>query len=234
MNEGITFNGEGPLMTGTWYNPSNGDSFTVADAFFQDNQYIVKTTDGRMLDYNFIQHYIKSDKPIAMPKNEPTTKLPPEVQSIIANQNDDILPEDQLLIQGQAKPIGNLYNNPATITNTHIIDKALSKKTIPELTSIIVWKDFPKKELDMLMDVLDIDKNEILDWYINKIDINVIKNSIKESLIDWFDKKLNGNEKEPIVEELFNEKETIKEPKTTNVTRSKSTRSKKKGTNGSR
>ena len=57
MINNISFNGEGPVMSGTWYNPKTGDSFTVEDSYFQDNQYLVKTTDGRMLDYNFIQNY---------------------------------------------------------------------------------------------------------------------------------------------------------------------------------
>ena len=48
--DAMIFSGETPMMSGTWYNPQTGDSFTVADAFFQDNQYLVKTIDGRILD----------------------------------------------------------------------------------------------------------------------------------------------------------------------------------------
>lgn len=209
MQNGVTFNGEGPLMSGTWYNPSNGDSFTVADSFFQDNQYIVKTTDGRMLDYNFIQHYIKSDKPIEVPKKENSQQLPAEIQSMI---EDDILPEDQHLIMGNPKPIGNLYsqNNQQDSTNNQIINKALNKKTAPKLAVSIEWKDFPKKELDMLIEVLDINKDEILDWYLNKIDINTIKSSIKESLINWLNKNLCEVVIEPEIKPIVNEKKTSK------------------------
>ena len=100
----LIFNGEGPVMDGTWYNPANGDSFTVMDSYFQDNQYIVKTTDGRMLDYNFIQNYVKSDKPIPK-QNKPTTltkqELPAEVASLLADDtNNDILADDLQLING--------------------------------------------------------------------------------------------------------------------------------------
>ena len=31
MNNGIMFGTGGPMMTGTWYNPATGDSFTVRD-----------------------------------------------------------------------------------------------------------------------------------------------------------------------------------------------------------
>ena len=58
-------NGDGgPFMSGTWYNPNTGDSFTVRDTFFEDNNLIVMTTDGRRLNYDIVSRYIKSDKPI--------------------------------------------------------------------------------------------------------------------------------------------------------------------------
>ena len=53
--QGINFNMEGPIMDGTWYNPNTGDSFTVRDSFFEDNQFMVSTMDGRVLNYNQIQ-----------------------------------------------------------------------------------------------------------------------------------------------------------------------------------
>ena len=193
MNNGLIFNGEGPTMSGTWYNPSNGDSFTVADSFFQDNQYIVKTTDGRMLDYNFIQHYIKSDKPIQkQEKQQSATNLPKEVSDIIA---DDMLGEDKQILIGN---LGNLNNQPVIQTpqNQHIIEKALSKRPIPFLNFNIEWMQFPRKELDMLTDVMEINEEEVLDWYVSKIDLNTIKNSIKDSLRKYIDDKFNNKSSE--------------------------------------
>ena len=38
MNNGVMFNTEGPIMTGSWYNPNTGDSFVVRDSFFENNQ----------------------------------------------------------------------------------------------------------------------------------------------------------------------------------------------------
>lgn len=198
---GLTFNGEGPMMSGTWYNPNTGDSFTVADSFFQDNQYLVKTTDGRMLDYNFIQHYVKSDKPIPkMTQPKKQESLPAEVANLIAPQ-EDMLDDDLDLISGkklgnlgvyQPLPVGVTYDNP----NKMIIDKALSKRPIPIVMSTIEWMQFPRKELDMLMDVMDVDRNEILEWYMSKLDLNAIKESIKCSLNEYFNSKF-----EPIKED---------------------------------
>lgn len=194
---GLIFNGEGPMMDGTWYNPTTGDSFTVADSFFQDNQYMVKTLDGRLLDYNFIQHYVKSDKPIPkQTQSKPTTEsLPAEVTNLIAD--DTMLADDLALIQGQPTPapsLGNLYKNEDP--EKQIIEKALSKRTTPIVISNIDWIDYPKKEIDMLVDIMEIDKSKIIEWYINKLDLTTIKESIKESIINYIYKKA-----EPIVED---------------------------------
>ena len=65
-NDNLMFTGDTPLMSGHWHNYKTGDSFTVADSFFQDNQYLIKTTDGRMLDASRIGDYIQT--PTAIPK----------------------------------------------------------------------------------------------------------------------------------------------------------------------
>ena len=185
MINGLIFNGEGPMMDGTWYNPNNGESFTVADTFFQDNQYMVKTTDGRLLDYNFIQNYVKSDKPI--PKIEKpqskTNELPQEVTNLI--NDDGILEDDLALINGQQKPqsLGNLYKNDNP--ELAIIEKALSKKSKPYVYANILWGDFPKKEIEALTDIMDINIDSVIDWYINKLDIKEIKQAVKESMV-WY------------------------------------------------
>lgn len=193
---GLIFNGEGPMMDGTWYNPNTGDSFTVADAFFQDNQYMVKTSDGRLLDYNFIQHYVKSDKPIPkQTQSKPTTQsLPAEVTNLIAD--DSMLSDDLALIQGKPSvtSLGNLYQPEDP--EKQIIEKALTKRTIPNIISNIDWVDYPKKEIDMLVDIMEIDKSKIIDWYINKLDLNAIKVSVKEAIVNYME-----NKPEPVVED---------------------------------
>ena len=106
LRNGLTFGMEGPNMEGTWYNPQTGDSFTVRNSFFEDNQYIVQTTDGRILGYNQIQNYIKSDNPTEIQESsfkKQTTELPPEVADLVSDDYNDEVAE--LLA---AKPLGNL------------------------------------------------------------------------------------------------------------------------------
>lgn len=192
--DAMIFSGETPVMSGTWYNPETGDSFTVADTFFQDDQYLVKTTDGRMLDYNIIQNYIKSDTPIPKPSEKPTKEsLPKEVSDILDNnsgQNEDILPDDLELIRPRS--LGNLndtHTKPQPVAQTGspfdmIIERALSKKSQPLLSTVVNWEDFPKKEIELLINVLDIDVNDVIKWYISQIDLSKIENIIANELTE--------------------------------------------------
>lgn len=228
--DAMIFSGETPVMSGTWYNPETGDSFTVADTFFQDNQYLVKTTDGRMLDYNIIQNYIKSDTPIPKVSEKPAKEsLPKEVNDILDNnsgQNEDILPDDLELIRPRS--LGNLndiHTKPQPVAQTGnpfdmIIERALSKKSQPLLSTVVNWEDFPKKEIELLINVLDIDVNDIIKWYISQIDLSKIENilanelteTIKYNLSAQIDKKNSTDSK--LIDTLL-EPATV--PKTKNV-----------------
>lgn len=193
--QGVTFNAEGPMMDGTWYNPSTGDSFTVRDSFFEDNQYVVSTTDGRILNYNQIQYYVKSDKPLDMQLDQQkNTKHPAEVMDLIEPINEtsfDLLPEDQSLIGCNLRDSGdrriNLNNNYTnfnqnTLSNAPIIGKALSKIDLPEVDLKLKWKQSPDKEILLLMDVMDISLDEIVEWYMNKFDMDEIRRCVQHEV----------------------------------------------------
>ena len=214
MNTGLTFGSEGPMMEGTWYNTRTGDSFTVRDSFFEDNQFVITTTDGRYLKYEQIQDYIKSDKPIEMKKSEPKHDvLPAEVADLLEGENYDdmIMADDLAMIQGKAPAtLGNLkdsmttnpypYNpNPAMQvvssepinTNYDIISKALTKRTLPDFQIGIDWFGCPVKEMEMLMDLMDVQESEIVDWYLSQVDIETTTAMIKEVIKDYLAKQLH-------------------------------------------
>ena len=193
MQNGLTFNTEGPIMSGTWYNPSNGDSFTVRDSFFEDNQFMVSTTDGRLLNYNQIQYYVKSDKPIDIQK--PTQKkeeIPAEVANLIEpiGENDfELLPEDQSLIGGNLRDsnerrinLDNQFNRNDVLPNAPIIGKALSKIELPKIDLKLKWNQSPDKEISLLIDVMDINLDEIVEWYMNKFNMDEIRQCVQREV----------------------------------------------------
>ena len=211
---GMMFGGEGPVMQGTWYNPTTGDAFTVRDSFFEDNQYVVTTTDGRYLKYNQIQNYVQTDMKLEdlkkrkaenQVKDEP---LPAEVASLIEeiDPNDPYLgmmsPDDLMI--GNAKPIsfGNLADSrqmndyfqttyttgsimqtpsPATM-NEAIIEKALKNAPKPEIKVDIFWDIYPEKQIEMLKDVMDISEDEIVNWYLDNIDMVEVVDALKTAI----------------------------------------------------
>ena len=212
MNAGLTFGSEGPMMEGTWYNTRTGDSFTVRDSFFEDNQFVVTTMDGRYLKYEQIQDYIKSDKPIEMEKPKPKQEaLPAEVADLLEGENYDdmIMADDLAMIQGQAPiTLGNLKDsmttnphpyNPTQVvassepinTNYDIISKALTKRTLPDFQIGIDWLACPVKEMNMLIDLMDVQESEIVDWYLSQVDIETTTAMIKEVIRDYLMKQLH-------------------------------------------
>lgn len=201
MNNGVVFNSEGPMMSGTWYNPNTGDSFTVLDNFFENNQFMVTTTDGRMLTYDQIQYYIQSDKPIDKPKPSPLSDVPASITSMLEDNSGQILSDDMSLINSNLNTIGTpevgkLYVDPewsnpsVSFSNNHpIIEKALSKTVLPEINIQLKWAKYPEREIEMLTDIMDVQMSEIVDWYINKFGVNEIKKLMENSIKSYFNIK---------------------------------------------
>jgi hypothetical protein len=196
LNNGLTFGIEGPNMTGTWYNPKTGDTFVVRNTFFQDNNYIIQTEDGRVLDYNQVQNYIQqADGNFTPPPRTSTSNqsnnLPSEVLDLLDNEtsgttniNDFMLNDDLQIINNtsQSKPVGNIFNKSQEVGNNYIIEKALGKLPKPNINIDIKYEKFPHREISTLIDIMDIDINEIAEWYINNINIDDIYNSVNEGV----------------------------------------------------
>jgi len=204
FGNGIFLDNNVPMLEGTWYNPQTGDHFTVRDCFIEDNGIKVMTTDGRMLDYNIIQRYVKSDKPIPKmeepkpPKKTPTPKknlveglaqqpktetidslLTPEDQVLLGYTSPDLL-EDPL-----AKPIvpQQIATPKVELKNADIIAKGLKKAEAPKIDVKLLWKNFPEKELDALTTIMDIPEEDIVNWMVSEyFKFDDLKAAIKEYL----------------------------------------------------
>lgn len=202
MMPGISFNLDGPIMTGTWYNPKTGDKFTVRDTYFEDNNYMVITTDGRRMDYNMIQNYVKSDSPI--PKMEQPKAAPQPVKigdiqetssSIIPQDlsgDEFILEDDMLLLQTKTAPQKEFVSSvpmtpnplmiPAVSENYKIIEKAFSKVKAPKFDIVVKWTDFPKQEIEMLSSIMDVPMDEIKAFIFEKYINDTYKEKMKDKL----------------------------------------------------
>lgn len=201
FSDGLQFGMEGPNMTGTWINPNTGHKFTVRDSFFENNEFKVLTTEGQLLDYNMLQHYVQCNdnngKPIAptddiinMSKQE--DEIPQEVM--------DMIEEDVQLIKNpstKTRGLGNI-NTPRvgpvdTLSEEErmknedrvMINRVLRRSDSPEIVTSIAWPNIPVKQLDTLINMLGVDVEDVVEHYINKVDIDAVATSVKEKMAEF-------------------------------------------------
>lgn len=225
MNNNITFGIDGPMMSGKWYNPKTGDSFTVRETFFEDNELIVQAMDGRVFKFDSIQDYIQSNGNEEFKQPDPKQKqlnneLPSEILDMIEDTSyiDELItpmPYNQPQSFISQQPMNNPLDGLVKSTNTTIIERALNNKKDPKITCDIKWKDMPLNEINTLIDMLGIEKEEIVEWYVNKLDINSIIERVKDDLKEYIKKSLTSQNKQETIEI----QEVIK-PKTAKKTKS--------------
>ena len=203
--DGMPISNEGGLlMQGTWFNRTTGDSFTVADMYFEDNNPRVKTTDGRVLDYNIVQNYIQVDPADLkmlkqQAKEEQQVKKQPRISlgNLKASEDttDDytnIMSEDPLFQRMPASVQStNPYYTEKKSPNAAMIDKALKHQSIPEMTPSFEWNNFPKKQLDALIDVMEVPTDEIVDYVYAEM-MGVMGDELKKQVKDYIISKINS------------------------------------------
>lgn len=211
--------GDGPILNGHWYNPKTGDSFTVRDTFFEDNNLICMTTDGRRLDYNMLQQYVQSDKPFPKQNQPVKPNIPDSILSEVLPVNTADKPlnnnagpltgmdtslmteEDIALITGQSPKVqANFVNPTKTIAPVQkdedviLIERLLKRASKPSVACYVKWGNFPEKQFEML-DMMGVDAEKIVEYFLQSIDLQALREEVKmgieKYIYDYF-----GNEKE--------------------------------------
>lgn len=189
----------------TWYNPKTGDSFKVRSNFFENNEMILQAYDGRSFNLKNMNDYVQYTGKTPPSKPEPKPEpIPDEVLNLINNESSDqesyMLPEDEVLInksgQVSTPSIPLTTSVPKTPSNTDIISRALSKSDLPKSSISLDWKKFPKREIEMLRDVMDIPVEEISNYYINIMaeDIQSLVSDLQDQISSYIEQSLK---KEP-------------------------------------
>lgn len=244
QSNGIAFGGDGPVMSGTWINPSTGHKFTVRDCFFQDGQFMVQTTSGQMLDYNTVQNYVQctdaQGKEVAVPTDmvQPKTtkpQIPAEVASLIEgpHESEYMIPEDTHI------GLGNVHSRSQAALNTAaegghrgpvgakgldggdpdqlMIARVLRKHPSPDIESNIIW-EVPERQIDTLINVLGVDSDAVAEYYTNMLDPETIMEHIKKTLTKHIEMIARGGAPQLIVEttepEVQSEQPISQEPDT--------------------
>lgn len=211
------FDGNTPVLDGFWYNPKTGDSFKVRDTFFEDNNLAIMTTDGRRMDYNMISEYIKGEpKDLETIKKSDIKKSPSvsiprsvldEVVQVSKEDNNDydsyITDEDKRMIRENIYETKNEKMSELPLSTGHtktiededmiLIRRLLKKSTRPSILCNIQWQKFPVRQIEML-DMMGVDTQKIADYILQDIDLNVIRNKIKEEIISDIEKRVMGTD----------------------------------------
>ena len=69
------------------------------------------------------------------------------------------------------------------------IKRALRASDKPNISAVITWPQYPTKKIDILTNVLGVDINSIVEWFIRDINIDEIKDALKQSIIDYINNK---------------------------------------------
>jgi hypothetical protein len=193
-----------------WYNRYNGDCLIINSTLIDENgdmEYTVTDKNGnrKNIKAEMLNDYIQSDEPLIIPRRpEPRQlNLKDLGDDSITNSTKHIAPglehqftgvHENLFEQpffGNDKPMvlgspdfGDTWKLEPKSPNQDIIERALKKATKPSIKNSYNWDDFPRKELDMLIDIMDVPEEEIIEYltsdrYINEC-IGDIRNELKE------------------------------------------------------
>lgn len=152
---------------------------------------MVQTTDGQLLDYNTIQHYVQSvNKPgesISTPKTT-ASDIPAEVSALLAEPTSsiptDVLPDEMTLIKGLGNINDRTPSQPAPSpesTDQIMIERVLRKFPKPQIEASILWET-PERQIDTLVNVLGIESSDIADYYINTLNATAIMEVVRAQL----------------------------------------------------
>lgn len=186
----LIFNDGVPTIKGTWINPSTGNQFTVRDTFFEDNELVIKTTTGKIIKYNDMKDYVQISSE-SNNKNTPPPPTPKNTDNIFNKQ--DYIPSEVLDILDDTSytPLTRIYDDKSEVNseenkkiniNEDIISRVLKDKTNPSVDIHILWKDFPAEEIKVLRELLNIPPEDIINWYINTLNMTNLLETSKDSL----------------------------------------------------
>ena len=180
----------GGMISGKWINKVNGSTINVRDCVIQGDEMIVITDRGQISGEDFSRNYIQmSDEEYDMKGNvvgkasqKPAAK--PAQKPVQPKMFDDPQPSTpmQPMIDQPYMPDYEDQSYPAKKVESEsmkLIKKLFEKtESKPEISVDIKWADFPKSELNMLINVFDVSKEDIANYMRTYLDDEEIKISI--------------------------------------------------------
>ena len=93
-----------------------------------------------------------------------------------------------------------------------MVKRVLKKAVAPEIDCKIRWNKFPTRQMEMLLDFMDISLDDICEYFMKQLDIDVVRKELKEQIAAFIESKMNSEDEKPEVPQ----KPALKAPKTKN------------------
>lgn len=213
MNQDVSFGFEGPQMKGTWINPQTGHKIIIRDNIVDETGFKAITADGQMLDFKILQNYVqyqgneKGEKAPGVEENLSQVSNTPLVSDItvgLATDSVSLNPEDIETIRGNSNPVltqKNITAQEPTNEDQMMIKRVLGKQASPEIKHNFVWK-VPERQLDILINVLGVEPENIVEYYVNKLDVTEVFDKIKKEFKQYIENIINPEPEKPVAKKI--------------------------------
>lgn len=153
----------------------------------------------------------KMSRPETIVNNQhPNSMINTNIYDIDSDVEDNFVTK-RVVSMTTTKPVVNI--------NQEIIQKALKDKPTPKCKVNITWKDCPLDAIKALVDMFDISKDELVEYYNAQIDKEEIVEAVRTAILEVFTPKETKEEikeikaKEPKQDEQKKEKKPAGRPK---------------------
>lgn len=196
------------FVSGTWMNPTTGHKFTVKDCVFENGELLIISTDGQHISGRMFADYVQDmgkdasgqavpslgnlstpvstppvivgDIPVTEESDAPFGELSGEVSVNISD--DSLQDEAEELLHPTKRPSfdPNLLEDLNSNTDLRMVTRVLRKHPLPTIETL-KWNK-PTKQIDTLTDILGIDMETIVEYYVNRINPEELVSMVKEYL----------------------------------------------------
>ncbi len=218
--------GGAPTISGKWFNPHTGDSFEVRDTYIEDNNIVIMTMDGRRISLSMLGEYVQGEAPQGkLPDYQPAQINKKALAESLGLDTDDPLNQElNESIKVSNKDTLYISNNAPTVAATNAIDaplpdvisiptvqlveesedekmvkRVLKKVVAPDIDCKIRWNKFPTRQMEMLLDFMDVSLDDICEYFMKQLDIDVVRKELKEQIASFIESKMNSEDEKPEV-----------------------------------
>lgn len=210
------------MISGKWMNKMTGDTIIVKNSVMDGEEMVIMTNKGVLNMSEFSMNYIQVSDEVYDEHGNVVGNEAINIEQIPQQpQNTPALDYSTLTRGLTQQDLHNIQQQVQTVTvapvedeDTMLIRRILKKVSLPEVKSIIEWTTYPGKQLEML-EMLGVDPNKIVDYFANQIDVETIRKSIKNQIIESLFK---CEEYKPEEEQMICEEEVIKPVKRKRIT----------------